>query len=117
VAAGRYKLIVWYEKEVDAKDALDAVELYDLEKDIGEQHNLARSTPDKARALYQKFMHWQHTVGAQPMRRNPNYNPALPTTERKRLNRLDLRSVVKSGSARHDRRGWGRPDTDSRGRQ
>jgi len=45
----------WYKKEVDAKKPLDAVEFYDLEKDIGEQRNLARSTPEKARALYQKF--------------------------------------------------------------
>jgi arylsulfatase A len=82
VVAGRYKLIVWYEKEADAKDSLDAVELYDLENDIGEQHNLARSTPEKARALYQKFKHWQRAVGAQQMKRNPDYNPALPTTER-----------------------------------
>lgn len=82
VITGRYKLIVWYEKEVDAKDALDAVELYDLEKDIGEQHNLVRATPENARALYQKFKHWQHAVGAQLMKPNPDYNPALPTTER-----------------------------------
>jgi len=27
VVAGRHKLIVWYEKELDAKEALDAVEL------------------------------------------------------------------------------------------
>ena len=64
VVAGQYKLVVWYEKEVDAKDPLDAVELYDLEKDIGEQHNLARSTPTKAQALYQKFKHWQRSVGS-----------------------------------------------------
>jgi arylsulfatase A-like enzyme len=82
VVAGRHKLIVRYEKEVDAKDALDAVELYDLEKDIGEQHNLARSTPEKARTLYQKFKQWQLAVGAQQMKRNPDYNPGLPTTER-----------------------------------
>ena len=72
----------WYKKEVDAKKPLDAVEFYDLEKDIGEQRNLARSTPEKARALYQKFKHWQRAVGAQQMKRNPDYNPALPTTER-----------------------------------
>jgi uncharacterized sulfatase len=81
IVAGRYKLIVWYEKEIDAKNPLDAVELYDLEKDVGEQHNLARSMPDKARALYQKFKNWQHSVGAQQMRRNTQYNPGLPTTE------------------------------------
>ena len=82
MVAGQYKLIVWYEKEIDAKDPLDAVELYDLEKDIGEQHNLARSTPTKAQALYQKFKQWQRSVGAQQMKRNPDYNPALPTTRR-----------------------------------
>jgi uncharacterized sulfatase len=82
IIAGRYKLIVWYEKEVDAKDSLDAVELYDLEKDIGEQRNLARSMSENARTLYQKFKDWQRSVGAQQMKRNPQYNPALPTTQK-----------------------------------
>ena len=82
IIAGRYKLIVWYEKEIDAKDSLDAVELYDLEKDIGEQHNLAGSMSEKARALYKKFKDWQRSVGAQQMKRNPQHNPALPTTQK-----------------------------------
>jgi arylsulfatase A len=81
VIAGGYKAIVWYEKEIDAKDPLDALELYDLEKDVGEQHNLVKTMPAKACELYQKFKQWQHSVGAQPMKRNPQYNPALPTTE------------------------------------
>jgi hypothetical protein len=37
--------------------------------------------PAKARELYEKFKHWQHSVGAQQMKRNPQYNPAQPTTE------------------------------------
>jgi arylsulfatase A len=81
VIAGRYKAVVWYEKEIDAKDPLDAVELYNLEKDVGEQYNLVQTMPAKARELYQKFKQWQHSVGAQQMKRNPQYNPALPTTE------------------------------------
>jgi arylsulfatase A-like enzyme len=81
VIAGRYKAIVWYEKEIDAKDPLDALELYDLEKDVGEQHNLVKTMPAKARELYQKFKQWQHSVDAQQMKLNSRYNPALPTTE------------------------------------
>ncbi len=81
IIAGRYKLIAWYEKEVDASNPLDAVELFDLEKDIGEQHNLVKTMPDKARELYGKFKHWQEAVGAQQMRRNPAYDPSKPTTQ------------------------------------
>ena len=80
IIAGRYKLIVSYEQEIDAGDPLDAVELFDLEKDVGEQHNLARTLPDKAGDLYRRFKLWQDRVGAQRMKRNPEYNPAKPTT-------------------------------------
>jgi uncharacterized sulfatase len=80
IITGRYKLITWYEKEVDAANPLDAVELFDLEKDISEQHDLAKSMPDKARELYRKFKHWQESAGAQHMRRNPAYDPAKPAS-------------------------------------
>lgn len=79
VIDGRYKLIVWYEKEIDAEDPLDAVELFDLKDDAGEQHDLAGSLPDKARELYDQFKQWQRDVSAQQMRRNPRYDPSRPT--------------------------------------
>jgi hypothetical protein len=72
---------VWYEKELDAKNPIAAIELFDLENDIGEQQNLAKKVPEKAQQLYQKFKQWQRAVGAQTMRRNPGYDPSMPTTE------------------------------------
>jgi len=79
--AGRYKLLAWYEKEVDSTDPLDAVELFDLDTDISEQQNLAKSKPDKARELYRRFKDWQDAIGAQRMRKNPAYDPSKPTTK------------------------------------
>ncbi|TAJ14534.1 sulfatase [Marinilabiliaceae bacterium JC017] len=48
VRLGDYKLIEWYDK--------GEVELFNLKKDIGEQHNLATKMPDKTRELL-KMLH------------------------------------------------------------
>ncbi len=54
---GDYKLIELY----DTKE----VELYDLAKDIGEQHNLAAAMPDKTKELKRKFAAWRERVNAE----------------------------------------------------
>jgi uncharacterized sulfatase len=73
VREGKYKLIEWYEKSIDGVDTPGAIELYDLEKDISEQHDLAKKMPVKARELYEKLRNWRKRVGAQEMLKNPNY--------------------------------------------
>ncbi len=71
VRRGRYKLIEWFEKSIDGIDTPGALELFDLDEDISEQHNLAQQRPELAQALYQELKEWRERAGAQPMARNP----------------------------------------------
>ena len=64
IRQGNYKLIEWYEQ--------NKVELYDLDKDIGEHDNLVRQKPEKAKELQQKLHQWQRDVDAKLPRPNPN---------------------------------------------
>jgi arylsulfatase A len=65
---GDYRLVEFYED--------GHVELYDLKNDLGEQHDLAASMPEKARALELKLDAWRRRVGAQMPLPNPNYEKA-----------------------------------------
>ena len=75
IRAGKYKLIEWLEKSIDGVDTPGALELFDLEKDPGESHNLAAELPEKTKELYEKLNAWRHDVGAQEMELNPDYDP------------------------------------------
>jgi uncharacterized sulfatase len=73
IRQGKYKLVEWFEKSIDGIDTPGAVELYDLEKDLNEQNNLAEKMPKKARKLHAKLKSWRKSVGAQEMLKNPDY--------------------------------------------
>jgi arylsulfatase A-like enzyme len=73
IRQGRYKLIEWFEKSVDRLDTEGSLELFDLEKDLNEQHNLAARKPQKAAELHSKLKQWRVRVGAQEMVRNPQF--------------------------------------------
>ncbi|MHC4338456.1 MAG: sulfatase-like hydrolase/transferase [Planctomycetota bacterium] len=75
VRQGKYKLVEWFEKSIDGIDTPGAFELYDLEKDLNEQNNLAPKMPWLAAELHAKLKNWRKSVGAQEMLRNPEYNP------------------------------------------
>ena len=68
IRQGGWKLIEFFDD--------DAVELYDLESDIGETRNLAQRNPDVARSLQKKLSNWRSLVGADMPVRNGNYDPA-----------------------------------------
>lgn len=76
IREGKYKLIEWFEQSIEGIDTEGALELFDLEEDVGERHNLAREMPDKAKQLYKKLVAWRKSVSAQEMDRNPRYDPA-----------------------------------------
>ncbi len=60
---GKYKLILRYDD--------DSVELFDLEKDLGETTNLAVANPEIAHKLQQRLQGWlEQTKGALPEKRN-----------------------------------------------
>jgi arylsulfatase A-like enzyme len=63
VRSGKFKLIEFYED--------NHVELYDLEKDLGEHQNLAAKMPEKALAMYTKLAEWRRQVGARMPAPNP----------------------------------------------
>lgn len=67
VHAGDYKLIEFYEDR--------RIELYNLKKDIAEQHDLAAQMPEKADHLRQMLHNWLKSVNAQMTEPNPQYKP------------------------------------------
>lgn len=50
IRCGQYKLVLWYDD--------DSVELYDLEKDLGERQDLAALQPEIARQLKERLVGW-----------------------------------------------------------
>jgi arylsulfatase A-like enzyme len=70
VRQGRWRLIEFFDD--------GAVELYDLDTDVGERRNLYQTYPDVAGRLRQRLAEWRREVGAQLPTPNPNYNPAQP---------------------------------------
>lgn len=67
VRDGDWKLIEWFEDE--------SLELYDLRNDQGEQHNLAKDQPAKAKELRDKLVAWRKSVNAIMPTPNANWNP------------------------------------------
>ncbi len=65
VRVGPWKLIEWYE---DGR-----VELFHLDNDLSEQHNLAEEHPEKVRELLALLRTWRKEVGAVMPTENPNY--------------------------------------------
>ena len=65
---GDWKLIEWFED--------GALELYNIPKDIGEEHNLAAEQRDKAKELLEKLRNWRKEVGALMPTPNPDFKPA-----------------------------------------
>ncbi len=63
VRMGKYKLIEWYERSLLGREK--QVELYDLEKDLGESHDLANEMPEKAKELRNMLIAWRKSAGAQ----------------------------------------------------
>lgn len=67
---GKWKLHEYFEEGI--------LELYDLEKDLGERHNLAEENPQKAQQLYRLLKEWRTRVDAAvPKEPNPDYDPVF----------------------------------------
>lgn len=67
IRKGNWKLIEFLES--------GETELYDLATDLGESQNLSTEKPSRAQELQAKLDAWRTEVGADPMRRNPQYQP------------------------------------------
>ncbi|TWU22705.1 sulfatase [Bythopirellula polymerisocia] len=75
IRKGKWKLIEWYQNQ--------RLELYDLDSDIGERHNLIGSKPEVAKALHAELVRWRETVKATMPGDNPLYtaNKEAPAEE------------------------------------
>jgi uncharacterized sulfatase len=67
IRRGRWKLMEFFDD--------GALELYDLEQDIGESTNLAQQKPELARSLQADLSRWRSLVNADMPDRNRNYDP------------------------------------------
>ena len=67
IRSGDWKLLEFFED--------DHVELYNLADDIGEQHDLAASVPQKVAELRSRLQAWRRQIGAQMPTPNPNFMP------------------------------------------
>jgi hypothetical protein len=52
--------------------------LYNLKDDIGEEHDLASTMPDKVDQLRKRLDQWRDEVGAQMPTPNPKHDPSKP---------------------------------------
>jgi len=68
IILGQYKLIRFY--------ASGARQLFDLQKDIGEKHNLAKQFPEKVKELDERLTAYSSAVGAQLPTPNPDFDPS-----------------------------------------
>lgn len=73
---GDWKIIEFFETQT--------VEIYDLSKDPGEQNDLSKLMPEKARELAADLRAWQTEVGApRPTGANPKFDPSAQPTRGK----------------------------------
>lgn len=66
IRQGNWKLIEYLED--------GSIELYDLDKDVGEKNNVAKDFPDKSSALAESLHQWQKRTGVQFGVSNPSAN-------------------------------------------
>ena len=72
VRAGDYKLIEWFDESICGPG--NEFELYNLNKDIGEQNNLAKKMPKRVEKLKKMLSNWRTEVNAQILTLNPDYD-------------------------------------------
>jgi Arylsulfatase A and related enzymes len=76
IRRGRWKLIDSFDPE--------SKELYDLETDIGEQHNLASTQPVIMSELLSALSAWRKDVDAERMLPNSDYDPVRAQPKQKK---------------------------------
>ena len=73
---GSFKLMEFFE---DGR-----LELYNLDDDIGEQHDLAAEMPEKTSELHEMMRAWRESVDAPvPTEPNPAYDPGVAAATRR----------------------------------
>lgn len=75
IRSGDWKLIEFFED--------NHVELYNLQDDPGESHDLAKSQPDRAREMQGKLAAWRQSVNAKLPTPNPDYGKPVKSAPQK----------------------------------
>jgi arylsulfatase A-like enzyme len=76
IRKGDWKLIQTFDPE--------GIELYNLSDDLGETRNLADAQKAKVEELRRELDSWREDVGAEMMKPNPDYDPAVKPTKKKK---------------------------------
>ena len=85
IISGNWKLIQYFED--------NAMELYNLQEDIGEKNNVYNSHPEKASELYKKLDDWRLKTNAPiPTELNPDYDSIF---ERKQIEKIIKKEINK----------------------
>ena len=63
--------IISYEKEYET----DALMLFDLSKDLGEENDLAKSQPELTARMHDRLNDYLAEIGAKVPTKNPDYDP------------------------------------------
>ena len=68
------------------------IELYNLDNDLSETRNLAEEKPELVREMRRELDAWRRDVGAEMMRPNPDYDPAvqMPTKKKKKVTSCEI---------------------------
>lgn len=102
IRLGNYKLLEYYEN--------GTVQLFDLEKDIGEQHDLADAQPDVRERLTKMLHAWRDEVDAQmpyPKTANSKPAPGSRVASEVSLSQLELPADVEKFAPGWQVQNWG----------
>jgi len=69
IRSGKYKLLEYFEN--------GTVQLFDLEADLGEQHDLSETHPKIVDRLLDRLHRWREDVDAEMMSQNPDFDASL----------------------------------------
>ncbi len=81
IRKGPWKLIETFDPE--------GIELYNLADDLGETKNLAEPQKEKVDELRRELNAWRKNIGAEMMKPNPDYDPAVKPTKKKKKREVE----------------------------
>jgi uncharacterized sulfatase len=76
IIRGKYKLIEWFEGSIGKSDASPDYELFDLDEDPWEEHDISGELSDVRDELALSLRQWREKVGAQEMELNSDFDPS-----------------------------------------
>jgi len=85
IREGDYKLVEFFGDHISEADSVyrtePKIELYNLVKDVGEQHDISKQMPDKVAAMRRKLRVWIDSTGNRLPTKNPQYDATQPLAE------------------------------------